>query len=117
MIKNLDVEPRKARQGSLEYWSIGVLEWRGLPNQSGGRSFAGMTVIEEIERTVLGLPVEQRAHLAESLLDSLPPLSNLWSESDELAEVERREREIDSGQVHPLPEAEFWRRVEASRKR
>ena len=76
-----------------------------------------MSAIEEIEKTVLALPVERRVLLAESLLSSLPPLSDPWSEAEELAEVERREREIESGQVQPLPEAEFWKRVEAGRKR
>jgi len=76
-----------------------------------------MSAIEEIEKAVLALPVEQRALLAESLLGSLPPVGEVWSEAEELAEVERREREIESGQVQPLNEAEFWRRVEAGRKR
>ncbi len=75
-----------------------------------------MSAIEEIERTILALPVEQRVLLAESLLGSLPPLSEDWSEAEELAEVERREREIEKG-VQPVPEAEFWSRVEAGRKR
>ena len=76
-----------------------------------------MSAIQEIEKTVLALPVEQRVALAESLLSSLPPASEVWSEAEELAEVERREREIESGQVQPLPEAEFWRHIEAGRKR
>ena len=76
-----------------------------------------MTAIEDIEKTVLALPVKQRALLAESLLSSLPPLSEDWSEAQELAEVERREREIESGKVQPVSDAEFWRRVEAGRKR
>ena len=76
-----------------------------------------MTGIEEIENTVLALPVEQRVLLAESLLGSLPPAGEVWSEMEELAEVERREREIESGQVQPIAETGFWRRVEAGRKR
>ena len=76
-----------------------------------------MSAIEELEKAALALPVEQRAWLAESLLSSLPPLSDQWSEAEELAEVERREREIESGKVQPLSEAEFWKRVEAGRKR
>ena len=76
-----------------------------------------MTAIEEIEKTVLALPVEQRVLLAESLLSSLPPEGDVWSEGAELVEVERRERQIESGEVLPLPETEFWNRVEAARKR
>jgi hypothetical protein len=41
----------------------------------------------------------------------------VWSEAEEAAEVQRRQREIESGQVQPLPEAEFWSRVESGRER
>ena len=76
-----------------------------------------MSAIEELEKAVLALPVEQRAWLAESLLSSLPPPSDQWSEAEEAAEVERREQEVESGKVQPLSETEFWKRVEAGRKR
>jgi len=75
-----------------------------------------MSAIEEIEKTVLALPVEQRVLLAESLLGSLPPLAEEWSEAQEIAEVERREREIECEEVEPINDAEFWQRVEARRK-
>lgn len=81
------------------------------------RQVWGMSAIEEIEKTVLALPLEQRVLLAESLLGSLPPLDEVWSEADEMAEVERREREMESERVQPVNEAEFWRRVEVRRKR
>ena len=67
-----------------------------------------MSAIEEIQRTILALPLEQRVFLAESLLASLPPAGEETTEADEMAEVERREREIESGQVPALSEAEFW---------
>jgi putative addiction module component (TIGR02574 family) len=75
-----------------------------------------MLAILEIEKTLLALPAEQRVQLAESLLDSLPPAGELWSEAEDLVEVERRERQIESGEVQPLSEAEFWRRVAMARK-
>jgi putative addiction module component (TIGR02574 family) len=76
-----------------------------------------MSAIGEIEKAVLALPLEQRAFLAESLLNSLPPPMDTWSEAEELAEAERRDREIENGQVQPLAEAEFWQRVQANRQR
>ena len=76
-----------------------------------------MSAIEEIQRTILALPLEQRVFLAESLLASLPPAGGEMTEADEMAEVERREREIESGQVPALSEAEFWQRVEADDNR
>jgi putative addiction module component (TIGR02574 family) len=89
----------------------------GLANADRVRRGKGMPAIEQIEKAVLALPVEQRVLLAESLLGSLPPVGEEWSEADELAEVERREREIAAGRVQPVNEAEFWRRVEARRQR
>ncbi|MBN2507219.1 MAG: hypothetical protein JXQ71_11040 [Verrucomicrobia bacterium] len=56
---------------------------RQLPRLANGervRQFMGMSAIEQIEKTVSALPVEQRVLLAQSLLDSLPPLGEKWSE-------------------------------------
>lgn len=75
-----------------------------------------MSALEEIEKAVLALPVAERVLLTESLLGSLPPLTEAWTEAEELAEVERRERQIENGEVQPISEAEFWQRVETSRK-
>jgi putative addiction module component (TIGR02574 family) len=76
-----------------------------------------MSAIQELEKTILALPVEQRVTLAESLLSSLPPVGDVWTEAEEMAEVQRRERQIESGQVQPIPNEQFWERVEARRKR
>jgi len=75
-----------------------------------------MSAIEEIEKKVLALPLEQRVFLAESLLESLPPLGEEMTEAEEMAEVERREKGIESGQAQPLSDAELWRNVEADGK-
>ncbi len=75
-----------------------------------------MTAIDEIRNKALALDANERARLAESLLNSLPPLSEAWSEAEELAEAERREREIESGQVQALHDGEFWKQVEARRQ-
>ena len=75
-----------------------------------------MSAIEAIEKRILALPLQQRVFLAESLLGSLPPVGEVMTEADELAEVERRELEIESGQVQPLSEVELWRRLEADGK-
>ncbi len=70
-----------------------------------------MSAIEEIEKKVLALPLEQRVLLVESLLGSLPPLPQEMTEAEEVAEAEHRDAEIESGRVKPLSEVEFWRRV------
>jgi len=76
-----------------------------------------MSVIKEIEQVVLALPLKERVQLAESLLESLPPIGAVWSEAEELAEIERREGEIAAGKIQPISESEFWKKIEARRKR
>jgi hypothetical protein len=75
-----------------------------------------MVAIEEIERKLLALPLKHRVFLAESLLASVPPVSEEMTEAEDMAEVGRRERQIESGQVRTLSDAEFWREVEADLK-
>ena len=72
-----------------------------------------MVAIEEIEQKLLALPLKHRVFLAESLLASVPGVDREMTESEEMAEVERREREIETGQAQPLTDVEFWRQVEA----
>jgi len=67
----------------------------------------------EIEQEALALPERERAALAAKLLDTLPPHGT--DVSDE--EVERRERELESGQAAAISHEEFVRRVEEERGR
>jgi hypothetical protein len=67
-----------------------------------------MLAIEEIQKRALALPLEQRIFLTESLLASLPPIEEEMTDAEEMAEVERREMEIERGQVQLLSEVEFW---------
>ncbi len=76
-----------------------------------------MSAIKEIEQVVLALPLKERVQLAESLLESVPHPGSAWSEAEELAEVERRDSEISQGRDQPVAEDEFWKKVEARRKR
>jgi Putative addiction module component len=76
-----------------------------------------MAAVEEIKKQALALGEKERVHLAESLLNSLPPVSHEWSEAEELAEADRRDREIESGQVQALHDGEFWERSEARRRK
>jgi hypothetical protein len=75
-----------------------------------------MVAIEEIEQRLLALPLKHRVFLAESLLASVPAADEEMTEAAEMAEVERREREIETGQVLALTDAELWRAVEADIK-
>jgi hypothetical protein len=72
-----------------------------------------MVAIEQIEQKLLALPLKHRVFLAESLLASVPPAAQEMTEAEEMAEVERREEEIETAQVRALTDAEFWREVEA----
>jgi len=68
---------------------------------------------EQIEEEAMALPERARASLAAKLLDTLvPPGTEV---SDE--EVERREQELESGQVEAISHEEFLRRVERERDR
>jgi len=69
--------------------------------------------LAEIEHEMLALPERERASLAAKLLESLPPLGT--DISDE--EVERRERELESGQVAAISHEEFVRGVQQERGR
>jgi hypothetical protein len=75
-----------------------------------------MVGIEEIEQKLLALPLKDRVFLAESLLASVPPLLEVMTQPEEMAEVERREKQIENEEVHALSDAEFWREVEADLK-
>lgn len=76
-----------------------------------------MIAVEELRKQALALGVQERVQLAESLLSSLPPVTETWTEAEELAEAERRDREIESGQTQALHDGEFWQRVEAHRRK
>lgn len=52
--------------------------------------------MEKLEKLALDLPEEERAHLAASLLDSLPGI--LSDQDDGVAEALRRDAELDA---HP----------------
>lgn len=76
-----------------------------------------MIAADEIKKQALALGVAERVRLAESLLSSLPPITEEWTEAEELSEAGRREREIETGQVQALHDGEFWQRVEARRRK
>ena len=67
--------------------------------------------LAEIEQEALALSDVERASLAAKLLDTLPPPGT--DVSDE--EVDRREREMDSGETAPILREEFVRRVQRER--
>ena len=69
--------------------------------------------LAEVEHEALALPERERASLAAKLLDTLPPPGT--DVSDE--EVERRERQLESGEVAAVLHEEFVRRVQRERGR
>ena len=69
--------------------------------------------LAEIEQKALALTERERASLAAKLLDTLPAMES--EVSDE--EVDRRERQLESGQVATISHEEFVRRVEQERGR
>ena len=69
--------------------------------------------LEEIEQEALALPDRDRSSLAAKLLDTLPPPGKDLSDE----EVEKREREMDLGQVTAVSHQEFVRCVQEQRGR
>ena len=72
-----------------------------------------MVAIKEIEQRLLTLPLKQRVYLAESLLASVPAAGEETTEADDMAEVDRREKQIEAGQIRAMSDEEFWRAVQA----
>ena len=75
-----------------------------------------MTKLAEIEAAALRLPDKDRLHLTDRLLASLPPPPATCDTDDILAEADRRDAELESGQVKPLTEDAFWAGVRRARK-
>jgi hypothetical protein len=67
--------------------------------------------VEEIEHEALALPEQDRVSLLSKLLATLPAADSQIA--DEV--VEQRERDLDSGKVSAISQAEFVRRVQANR--
>jgi putative addiction module component (TIGR02574 family) len=76
-------------------------------------SYLANMKLAEIEREAMALPEKERASLAAKLLDTLPPEGT--DITDE--EVERREQELESGQVEAISHEEFALRVQRERGR
>jgi len=69
--------------------------------------------LADLEQEALALPERERASLAAKLLDTLPPPGTEISDE----EVERREQELESGEVDAISHEEFVRRVQRERGR
>ena len=65
---------------------------------------------EVIEQEALSLPLEDRARLAQKLLLSLDTLSEEERDDIWLTEASRRARELDCGEVRPVPADEVQRK-------
>ena len=64
-----------------------------------------------IEQEALNLSPEDRAKLAQKLLLSLESLSEEQIRESWLIEAERRAREIDRGEIQPIPAEEVRRKA------
>lgn len=71
--------------------------------------------IDELKREALGLDVSTRASLARELLVSLDDLSEAEAERLWLEEAVRRDEEMATGQVKPIPMDEVFAELRAKR--
>ena len=64
---------------------------------------------QDLRAQALAPPLEARADLAASLLDSLEPEADLGAEAAWIVEAQRRAAELDSGAARAIP----WHEVQA----
>ena len=64
------------------------------------------TLVEELSARAKALPAQDRARLAEELLDSLQGDTDVEAEAAWEQEIERRVAEIESRAAHLIPAAE-----------
>jgi putative addiction module component (TIGR02574 family) len=69
--------------------------------------------VSDLLKRALALPVEARAALAGSLLESLEEPVDELAEEEWNKEIARRIAELDSGKVKPLPWADARRQISA----
>ncbi|MGV8082519.1 MAG: addiction module protein [Coriobacteriia bacterium] len=72
--------------------------------------------VDELKRQALSLDAPSRADIARELLVSLDDLSEAEVERLWLEEAARRDREMASGAVGPLPMDEVFAELRASRR-
>jgi putative addiction module component (TIGR02574 family) len=70
-----------------------------------------MSSPEELFKEALALPIEIRTELTERLIASLVEDISSETSKAQLKEVERRMKEVESGQTNPVPGAEVLARV------
>ncbi len=69
--------------------------------------------VAEVEKQALALSEKERAQLAVSLLETLPPLQAEISDE----EVLQRDADLESGRAEEISHEEFIRRAEDTRRR
>jgi hypothetical protein len=79
---------------------------------SAARCYFSAMSLAEVEKQAFALSENERARLAASLLETLPPDTEI---SDE--EVLQRDADAESGRAEEISHEEFVRRVEQERRR
>lgn len=69
--------------------------------------------LKKLEKQVLSLPADDRAALAQRLLLSLDDMSEHELNEAWLVEAERRAKQLERGEVEPVPADEVRRRAQA----
>jgi putative addiction module component (TIGR02574 family) len=73
-----------------------------------------VSTLQEIEAAILELSGQDRLHLADKILGSLPQPPAAMESEEILAEAVRRDQDLESGALEPLSEEAFW--AEATRE-
>ena len=67
-----------------------------------------MSTLQEIEAAILELSEQDRLHLADKILGSLPQPPAAMESEGIVAEAIRRDQDLESGTLEPLSEEAFW---------
>ena len=61
--------------------------------------------MDQLEKKLLALPVEERQRLSGTLIDSVGPPDGIAQEfsTEDLEEFDRRAHEVERGEVHAIP--------------
>lgn len=76
-----------------------------------------MSTINDIEKTIFSLPLDERAALAQRIWDSLDGFADSDIEKAWMDEADRRWEEIKNGKVSCIPAEEVMKRARSSLKK
>jgi putative addiction module component (TIGR02574 family) len=73
-----------------------------------------MSAINDIEKTIFSLPLDERAALAQRIWNSLEGFADAEIEKAWMDEADRRWQELENDEVRPIPAKEVMQRARST---